>query len=498
MLSNTHKMVIFITIFLYLSGSKLIGKEILLPDMGASSSVTMSASMEEKIGRSVISQLRDSHGIIDDLELTEYINNLGYTLVEQTEDNLQPFHFFLLNSNQINAFATPGGVVAIYSGLFLNSETESELASVLGHEIAHVTQHHIARAFEDASKMDIPMTLGLIAAILLGAAGAPEAGLATATGIQALGTQAQINFTRSNEKEADRVGIKYLYKAQYNPYGMSDFFQKLHQKNRYTGKNYPEFLMTHPVTLDRIAESTARADSYYKKAGKKTAYIRSDEAYRLMKGKLIVLATRDLNQLETYYKKLSQNRSITKNPEFKYTYAQALLKNNRIELAIEEFKLLYQTDKNNLYFINAYAEALLSSKQKANNQQGLQLLEQTLQHHPLNKVFSAHYAKALMETGQLDKSLAFIQNYNKNSLKHPIFYQLLSRVYGKQGNLLEAHIAHAEFYYLNGQYKQALFQLRQAKKQVNKQHKDSFYILSKLDSKLLEIKQEKTKYKLED
>ncbi|MFK5984621.1 MAG: M48 family metalloprotease [Pseudomonadota bacterium] len=492
--------IIFFSIGMPLSAYKESNaKEILLPDIGASSSVAMSSTMEDKIGRSVINQLRASHGIIDDLELSEYINNLGYSLVEQTEDNLQPFHFFLLNSHQINAFATPGGVVAVYSGLFLTSDSESELASVLAHEIAHVTQHHIARAFEKASQMNLPMTLGLIAAILLGATGAPEAGLAAATGIQAIGTQAQINFTRANEKEADRVGIKYLFKANYNPYGMNEFFQKLHQKNRYTGKNYPEFLMTHPVTSDRISESIQRADLYYKKSGKNNStYIKADKSYRLMKGKLLVLTSQDMLQLENYYKQLSDNRSISKNPEFQYTYAHTLLHNNKIEQAILQFKQLHEMEKSNLYFINGYARALLSSQKKIQKQQGLKLLQTALQQHPLNKILSAHYASALIATNNFKQSIQFINDYNKHSLKHPVFYQLLSRAYGKQGKLLDAHLAHGEYYYLNGQYEQAIMQLRLAKKYAKKQPKDSFYILSKLDSRLLEIEQEKKKYKLEE
>lgn len=485
--------ILFVTLlFFSISSSVAPAKEIILPDIGASSSIAMSAAMEDKIGRSIISQLRNSHGLIEDLELKEYINSLGYSLVEQTDDSLQPFHFFLLNSGQINAFATPGGVVAVYSGLFLNSDTESELASVLGHEIAHVTQHHLARALEKASQMNIPMTIGLIAGILLGAAGAPGAGLAAITGLQAFNTQSQINFTRANEKEADRVGMKYLYKANYNPYGMNDFFQKLHQKNRYTGKNYPEFLRTHPVTTDRMSEAMSRADLYYRKKNK-VLFIRKEEAYRLMKGKLLVLTAQNITQVEDYYRDLSQSRSITKNSEYQYTYAQALLKNNKIKSAIKQFKRLYKSNKNNLYFINGYAQALLSSEKEILNNQGISLLQSALQQYPLNKILSAHYAQALIKTKQYKKSIAFIKNYNKYRLKHPIFYKLLSRAYGKQGNKLEDHLANGEHFYLNGQYDQAITQFKIAKKYA----KNNFYTLSKLDSKVLEIEQERQKYMLE-
>ena len=491
--------IVFFCSILSLCFAPAIAKEIILPDIGASSSISLSPIMEDKIGRSVINQLQSSHGIIDDLEINQYISNLGYSLVEQTEDTLQPFHFFLLNSAQINAFATPGGVVAVYSGLFMNTDSESELASVLGHEIAHVTQHHIARAFEQASQMNLPMTLGLIAAILVGATGAPEAGMAAATGIQAMSAQSQINFTRANEKEADRVGIQYLYKANYNPYGMPEFFKKLHQKNRYTGKNYPEFLRTHPVTTNRISESTARADLYAKKIytekahKKNTTLIKADKDYRLIKGKLLVLTAKDSIQVESYYKQQSQERSVKKNPEYKYTYALALLKNNKVNPAIEQFKQLYNIEPENHYFINGLAKAYLSSNKNEENNKGLQLLQKALQQSPLNKVLSAHYAEALIQMNNINTSIEFINEYNQHSLKHPVFYQLLSRAYGKQGDLLKAHTAHAEYYYLNGQYKQAEMQIKIAKKYA----KNDFYSLSKLESKLLEIEQEKNKYQLE-
>jgi len=438
--------------------------------------------------------LQNSHGIIDDLEINEYVSNLGYSIVEQTDDGLQPFHFFLLNSPQINAFATPGGVIAVYSGLFLNTESESELASVISHEIAHVTQHHIARAFEEASQMNLPMTLGLVAAILLGATGAPEAGMAAATGIQAVGAQAQINFTRSNEKEADRVGIQYLYKANYNPYGMPEFFQKLHKKNRYTGKNYPEFLRTHPVTIDRVSEAMSRANLYIKtQQNKKALFIKEDKNYRLMKGKLIVLTAKDSKKIENYYKQLSKNRVNNKNPEYQYTYALALLKNNKNKQAIEQFNLLNITEPENHYYLNGLAKSLLASDNKANNLKGLDLLKNALQQNPLNKILSANYADALIQMDKVKQSIEFINSYNQHNLKQPVFYQLLSRAYGKQGNLLEAHTAHAEYYYLSGRYKQAMTQIKIAKKLA----KDDFYTLSRLESKLLEIEEEKKKYQLE-
>lgn len=215
-----------------------------------------------------------------------------------------------------------------------------------------------------------------------------------------------------------------------------------------------------------------------------------------MKGKLLALTSKKLRQLEKYYQQLSLDNSIIKHPEYKYIYAQILLRNDKPLLAIKAFQDLYKNHPNNSYILTGLSKALLSSNNKDNIKQGLLLLESTLRERPLNKVLSAYYAQALIEVGKINKSIALITKYNRLSSKQAIFYKLLSRAYGKQNNLLKAHTALAEYYYLQGQYKQALTQISLAKKQVKKQSKNNFYNLAQLDSKLLEIKQEQEKYKL--
>lgn len=485
--------ILLLTLFPYILVS---AREIQLPDMGATASVSLSPLMEEKIGRSVISQLQNSHELIEDLELNAYLTDLGYTLVDQTEDRLQPFHFYLLQSAQINAFATPGGVVAVYSGLFLNTQSESELASVIAHEIAHVTQKHLARAYEQANQMNLPMTLGLIAAILLGATGSTDAGIAATAGLQALGAQAQINFTRSNEKEADRVGIGYLYKAGYDPYGMAEFFKRLHQKNRYTGRSYPEFLRTHPVTRDRLAEAQSRAQQLKTHLFNTHANLR----YALMKGKLTVLTSHNKQAIQKYYNKLLQkdsaaekSASLQSRQIHQYIFAQALLHNNQADKAIPYFQKLYQQHPDETIFINALAQALLASKQKQHQQQALPFLARALQTYPLHKVLSATYIDALLTLGEYQKSIRIINDYLRHYPHETVFLQKLSTAYGKNGQTFKAYTTLADYYFYNGQYEQAITQLTIARKLV----KNNFYELSRLDSRLQEIKQEKEKFSMQ-
>lgn len=467
-------------------------KEIELPDIGASSSVALSALMEEQIGREIATQIRNSHQIIDDLELNEYLQNLGYSLVANSDDAYQNFHFFLIGSSQINAFATPGGVVAVYSGLFLTTDTESELASVLGHEIAHVTQRHLARSFEKASQLSLPIMAGMIAGILLGAAGGDGGlGAAAAVGLSAAGQQAQINYTRSNEKEADRVGMRYLALSGYNPTGMPDFFQKLERKNRYVGSNYPEFLRTHPITVNRIAEATQRAAQYKKQ---RSTFMRP-LSYRLMKAKLTVITAANSDRAVQYYRAKIENNDSAIHPEYHYGYGLALFRHQSYTQAIKVLNKLNASAPNKTSYTIALAKAYIASDQKKNIETGLALLSEASVNKPYNLVVTANYAYALIQTGHLNKSIQLLENYNKDNFKHPAIYKLLSRALGKNKELVKAHVAESNYYYLNGMLDAAIEQLEIAKKIAPK---NDFYTLSKIDARKRAFREEKNLYKLDE
>ncbi len=473
--------------------SHLVYADISLPDIGASSSIGLTPHMEEQIGREIANQIRLSHQLIDDLELDEYLQNLGYTLVANSDDTLQNFRFFLIDSNQINAFATPGGIIAVYSGLFLSTETESELASVLGHEIAHVTQRHLARSFEKANQLNIPVMAGLLAGLLLGAVGgsAGNLGAATAMGLSAAGQQAQINYTRANEKEADRVGIRFLSLSGYDPTGMPDFFQKLERKNRYVGRNYPEFLRTHPITIDRIAEASQRAEQY-KRSMKG---FKNQDTYRLMKTKLHVITSSAGSNIARQYEQKAKKSSLKLHPEYHYGYALALLKKKKYTQAIETLEQLHQSKPENMSFTLALAEAYLATNDKAKINSSLKLLKSALANNPYNLVLTINYAQALIKTEKTEQSITLLTNFTEHNYKHPAVYKLLSQALGQQKLLVKAYIANAEYYYLNGQLDQAIEQLRLAAKITPQK---DFYTLSKLEARKRTLEEEKEKYSMEN
>jgi len=230
-----------------------------LPELGDASGGLLTPSEELELGRSLLREIRRVMPLVDDPEVAFYIDALGHRLVSNAPDASGTFHFLTIDNNQVNAFAMPGGIVGMHTGLILAARDEAELAAVIAHEIAHITQRHIARMY--ARGRDINFTTGLaILAGILAASIDPELGQAAIAGGLAFGMQSQIDYTRSNEAEADRVGIQILTSAGFDPHAMADFFERMQELTRGAHDAVPEYLRTHPVTLGRISDARGRAE----------------------------------------------------------------------------------------------------------------------------------------------------------------------------------------------------------------------------------------------
>jgi predicted Zn-dependent protease len=224
-----------------------------LPDLGDAARAVFTPQQERRIGETIMREARNDRSWVDDPELVAYLNALGYRLVANSPDARQPFEFFVLRDPTINAFALPGGYIGIHTGLMLAAQTESELAAVLGHEIAHVTQRHIARLI--ASQQSAQLTsLAAMAVAILAARANPQVASGAVIGAQALAVQQQLNFTRDMEREADRVGLQILERAGFDVRGMAAFFERLQRANRLLETTAPSYLQTHPLTTERIAD----------------------------------------------------------------------------------------------------------------------------------------------------------------------------------------------------------------------------------------------------
>jgi beta-barrel assembly-enhancing protease len=233
-----------------------------LPDLGDESQSLLSPALERKLGESVLRQIRASGAYLEDPEVNDYLNDLGQRLVTAVNDGKSDFEFFAVNDSSINAFALPGGFIGVNTGLILLAQTESELASVLAHEITHVTQHHLTRSAAGQQRSMLISLAALLVAVAAARAGGSSGGQiasAAMAGAQALSAQTQLNYTRENEQEADRIGFARLDAAGFEPGAMAIFFERLQRATRFADGNAPSYLRTHPVTHERIAEAQARA-----------------------------------------------------------------------------------------------------------------------------------------------------------------------------------------------------------------------------------------------
>ncbi|WP_018935776.1 M48 family metalloprotease [Thioalkalivibrio sp. ALJ24] len=229
-----------------------------LPRLGEASGGVLTPAEESELGRSLLREVRRSLPIVDDPEIRFYLESLGQQLATHSDGEDITFHFIPVDDRQVNAFAMPGGIIGVHSGLMLETRDEAELAAVMAHEIAHVTQRHLARMFARGREVNFRTGLAILAGVL--AAGIdPQLGQAVITGGVAGGIQSQINFTRTHEAEADRVGMRILAASDFDPNAMADFFERMQELSRGAGDAVPEYLRTHPVTLDRITDARNRA-----------------------------------------------------------------------------------------------------------------------------------------------------------------------------------------------------------------------------------------------
>jgi len=448
-----------------------------LPNMGDTSGAIVSPDEERHLGEELMRRIRQSLLLVEDPEVTEYIQSLGYQLVANSDTPTQDFTFFVINDNSINAFAAPGGFIGINSGLILAAESESELASVMAHEIVHITQRHLARAIEKANKMNLPATAALIAAIIL-AGKNTQVGQAALMTTMAGNTQNQLNFTRAHEQEADRLGMEILVNAGFNPQGMPMFFEKLQQASRFYDNRLPELLKTHPVTLSRIADSRNRAEQYPVK--KKFT---SNDAYRLVQAKLRVLGSEN----PAVYIKNFENTTLKKGKDQAtdydyYGYALALLAANRYSEARTQIERLLTKEPEKIPYIIARAKLDMADKHLP---EALQNLSAALDLYPHNHPLTVVYGNALLESGQAGAARILLKEHVRRIANDPTLYALLARAEVGAGYQADSHQSLAEYYYLSGEIHSAIEQLNIALRLT--QNKD-FYRTSRIEARLKQLK----------
>ena len=462
---------------LMLARVPVAGAQIQLPDFGDSSSKAFSNADERAIGEAFMREIRSRLTIVDDPEVEQYIQWIGYRLVSESDYNNLGFTFFVVADNQINAFAAPGGYIGANSGLITASESESELASVLAHETAHVTQRHIARSIELAGRNNIPAIAGLIAAIIIGTQNS-QAGAATAAAVVGTQAQKQIDFTRANEKEADRVGMQLLESSGFDPRAMPAFFEKLQSESRYYRKP-PEFLSTHPVTTARIADTRGRAEKYpYRQ-------YHDGLSYSLVKAKLRAQLEFEPKEAVEYFRNLIDSGTYKSLPAARYGLAISLQRAGRPQEANVILRELLKEHPDRMSFRAALGE---NEFRRGDVNEALKIFAEGLSVFPDNKMLVRGYTNALIQTGQGRRALEVVETYGRLHDLDAALYRTRAEAFQQLGDSAESHMSLAEYYYQSGDLGAAIHQLKLASRVPG----NDFYRSSRIEARLQEFETEKT------
>lgn len=443
-----------------------------LPSLGRSNTA-LSELDEKRLGRDFILKARRSMTFIDDPELTQYITDLGNRIAGAGDEPGSDFHFYLIRNNALNAFAVPGGHIAMNTGLIMATQTESELASVMAHEVAHVTQHHLARMLEGQKHQGLKMLGALAAAILLGG----QAGQAAVVAANASAIENQLEYNRSFEKEADAIGIQTLARAGYDPGGMPAFFERLQRWSRVYESGAPEFLRTHPLTTDRIADSKVRADSYAS-AGN----LDQSDFYHVRAKIRAVFSDNAGTTAERFASNLEAEDYENQDAE-RYGYALALSEAGRHDRALEVIEELVKQNPESVRHQTAHANILMEA---GRYDPALAVFERAHEQWPEHRALGLYYSSALIQIKHFAEAKSILKKLLLKDKDDPRVYSLLARAEGEMGNSLVAHQNLAEYYYLRANLSEALRQLKLAEKYAG----DSDYAKASIEARIEDIERE--------
>ena len=410
-----------------------------LPDISDPSYATLSLAEEKKLGKAILAQLRAQLPIIQDIEVQSYLRDLGEKLLSHTQHRPFDFYFLPIRNNSINAFATPGGVIAVNHGLILLTDNESELASVIAHEISHITHRHIARLQTLTQETSWVGIVSIIGALVASAYNSDLAQL-TLFGSAALPVDRQLSYTRDFEYEADRFGIQLVADSGIDPMGVPDFFSKLlKQENRYQA---PEFLRTHPLTLSRLSDAKTRALSY------KGNYKKDSKEFRFMKAKLLALQNKplpdksDSQLIKNYYQALQlMQKQLPKKALDSLKKISAQQRSLAVQLAVVQAQMALQDWK-----------------------QSISLLKQLDELYPKRVSVRYYLILCLIKNHQAQQALTKINALSRLHKYYPQFYKLGAQAAVKLKRNSDYHEYLSDYYASRGQWEAALSQLKLAEK----------------------------------
>ena len=449
--------------------------DIKLPLLGDSSSGIVSKQQEYKLGKSWLQAFRRHVELHDDPILQSYLEQLSYNLVAHSDLEDTRLTVVVVNNPTINAFAVPGGVIGIHTGIFTYANNEDQLSSIIAHEIAHLSQRHFARSMEAQRSASAISLAGLLATIIVSSQADTDAAIATLTTAQAISADQQLRYSRNNEQEADRLGVKIMTRAGKDPGAPADMLNNMLALSRYKGNRPPEFLLTHPVTERRVADTRARTHSETKR------HYPENPDYYLMQARAAVVMQNDAKYSVSYFTQKVAANALQKKAA-KYGLALSYSKLGDHKKARQILSSLLSRDPLNRLYIYADIENDMVAK---NFKSALSKLDYQLKFNAKNYPLQSLLAETLWQNKQYQASAKVLTQLSNQRKEDPAIWYKLAEVRGLAGDISGVHKARAEYFILVGAFERAKQQLNLASKLLAYDFKQ----LSIIKQRIIDIEQ---------
>jgi len=444
-----------------------------LPELGDVSQTVLTPLQEQAIAEQILREVATSDDVVQDVEITAYLQALGTRLVSNSPDSQLKFNFFVVQDSSINAFAMPGGVIGVHTGLILAANSESELASVLGHEIGHVTQHHLARMLA-SQKYDTFKNIASIALALLVARANPQLASGALTTASAAGIQNQLDYTREHEREADRIGLQILNSGGFDVRAMTAFFTTLQRGSRFAEGGAPSFLRTHPLTSERIADVANRVEQIsYRQVPDSTEF-------QYVRAKLIANNGVVETNIAVFEQNIREHRYTNEAAEH-YGLAVAYLRKNSLPQAEKEITWLKNNAPQHAMIENLNARLQVA---KNNPQQAAKQYASALKLYPDNRALIYGYAEHFLAIKQAENAIKLIKDKQSLYPNDAYFYVVLAKAYTMQNKVMLAYQATGEAYFRKYDLERAIEQMELA----TKANDGDFYQTSIVEARLKELR----------
>jgi beta-barrel assembly-enhancing protease len=448
-----------------------------LPELGDASAATLSETQERTIGNRIMREIRADPAYLRDPDVADYVRSLGHRLLG-VADNARDLNFFAVEDENVNAFALVGGHIGVHSGLILLTQSESELAGVVAHEIAHILQRHQARTMAGQSRMQWTSLAALALAILASRGSSSQSGQVTEAAVASAGAlqmQTHLDYTREHEREADRVGLTLLERAGFDPRGMATFFERMLRANRLNElKGAPAYLRTHPLTTERIADIQDRVQR------SSTRMVPDSFEYRLARARLRAAAGTPAEAVG-YFRNALADKTVVRPRDDVFGLALALRRTRDFDAAWKTLEPLREAGGGHAAFELLAAQLLAD---QGRTEPALELYRAALRAQPRHRGLTYGYLNLLLDSGRAKEALAELEERLRSVQDDATLYEIQARAFEASGRRIARHRAQAEAYYRRGNLSAAVDQLEIAVRD----RRSDFYEISSAESRLRELR----------